>query len=66
MKLITGKYGRQLMDFNHCDDHWKGDVAGHKQSRTFLQCIEGNVLTYMEKLTRGDALLDLKLQTRKN
>lgn len=53
-------------DFNHPDICWKGNTAGHKQSK-FLECTDGNFLTQViEEPKRGHSLTDLILQTSRS
>lgn len=41
--------------FNHPCMCWKGNTAGHKESRKFLECIDNNFLTQViEELMRGE------------
>ncbi|GAB0188096.1 hypothetical protein GRJ2_001274900 [Grus japonensis] len=48
--------------FNHHDICWRDNTARHKQSRRFLECIDGNfLLQVIEKPTRRGAMLDLVL-----
>ena len=49
-------------NFNHPDICWKGNSAGHVQSRRLPECIDDNFLTQVIKEPRReDALLDLIL-----
>ncbi|GAB0204363.1 hypothetical protein GRJ2_002901900 [Grus japonensis] len=49
-------------DFNHPSICWRGNTAGHKQSRRFLECIDDNfLLQVIEEPTRRGAVLDLVL-----
>jgi len=51
-----------LQDFNHPDLCWKDNVAGHKQSRRFLECVGDNfLLQAIEEPTRRGAMLHLVL-----
>ncbi|GAB0187663.1 hypothetical protein GRJ2_001231600 [Grus japonensis] len=44
---------------------WRGNAAGHKQSRKFLECIDDNfLLQVIEEPTRGGAMLDLVLTNK--
>ncbi|GAB0185274.1 F-box only protein 16 [Grus japonensis] len=52
-------------NFNHPGICWKGNTAGHKQSRRFLECVDNNFLTQaIEEPAREDALLDLILTNK--
>uniref|UniRef100_A0A672UTJ2 Reverse transcriptase domain-containing protein n=1 Tax=Strigops habroptila TaxID=2489341 RepID=A0A672UTJ2_STRHB len=52
-------------DFNHSDICWRDGTARHKQSRRFLDCVEGNFLFQaIEEPTRRGAMLDLVLTNR--
>ncbi|GAB0208476.1 hypothetical protein GRJ2_003313300 [Grus japonensis] len=52
-------------DFNHPDICWRGNTAGHKQSRKFLECIDDNFLLQVtEEPTRRGAMLDLVLTNK--
>jgi len=52
-------------DFNLPDVCWKYNTAERKQSRRFLQCMEGNFLMQLvSELTRGGASLDLLFTNR--
>ncbi|GAB0209793.1 hypothetical protein GRJ2_003445000 [Grus japonensis] len=52
-------------DFNHPDICWRGNTAGHKQSRKFLECTDDNFLLQVtEEPTRRDAMLDLVLTNK--
>ncbi|GAB0208941.1 hypothetical protein GRJ2_003359800 [Grus japonensis] len=52
-------------DFNHSDICWRGNTAGHKQSRKFLECIDDNfLLQVIEESTRRGAMLDLVLPNK--
>ncbi|GAB0203750.1 hypothetical protein GRJ2_002840600 [Grus japonensis] len=53
-------------DFNHPDICWRGNAAEHKQSRRFLECIDGNfvLLQMIEEPTRRGAMLDLVLTNK--
>ena len=49
-------------DFNHLEICWDSDTAGGRQSRRFLEPVEGKFLVQvLDGLTRGEALLDLVL-----
>jgi len=49
-------------DFNHPDICWQDNTARHKQSRRFLECIDGNFLLQgTEQTMRRGAILDLVL-----
>ncbi|GAB0208302.1 hypothetical protein GRJ2_003295900 [Grus japonensis] len=53
-------------DFNHPDICWRGNTAGHKQSRKFLECIDDNFLLQVtEEPMRRGAMLDLVLTNKK-
>ncbi|GAB0182816.1 hypothetical protein GRJ2_000746900 [Grus japonensis] len=52
-------------DFNHPDICWRGNTAGHKQSRKFLECVDDNFLLQVtEEPMRRGAMLDLVLTTK--
>ncbi|GAB0209762.1 hypothetical protein GRJ2_003441900 [Grus japonensis] len=52
-------------DFNHPNICWRGNTAGHKQSRKFLECTDDNFLLQVtEEPTRRDAMLDLVLTNK--
>jgi len=52
-------------DFNLPDICWKYNTAERKQSRKFLECVEGNYLTQLvSEPTRGGASLDLLFSHR--
>ncbi|GAB0199653.1 lysine-specific histone demethylase 1A [Grus japonensis] len=52
-------------EFSHPDICWRGNTAGHKQSRRFLECIDHNFLLQVkEEPTRRGAMLDLVLTTK--
>ncbi|GAB0205450.1 hypothetical protein GRJ2_003010600 [Grus japonensis] len=52
-------------DFNHPDICWRGNTAGHKQSRRFLECVDDNfLLQVIEEPTRRGAMLDLLLTNK--
>jgi len=52
-------------NFNLPDICWKYNTAERKQSRRFLQCMEGNFLMQLvSEPTRGGALLDLLFTNR--
>ncbi|GAB0208094.1 hypothetical protein GRJ2_003275100 [Grus japonensis] len=52
-------------DFNHPNICWKGNTAGHKQSRRFLECIDDNFLLQVtEESMRRGAMLDLVLTNK--
>ncbi|GAB0205489.1 hypothetical protein GRJ2_003014500 [Grus japonensis] len=52
-------------DFKHPDICWRGNTAGHKQSRRFLECIDDKfVLEVIEESTRRGAMLDLLLTNK--
>ncbi|GAB0176134.1 hypothetical protein GRJ2_000078600 [Grus japonensis] len=52
-------------DFNHPGICWRGNTAGHKQSRRFLECIDDNfLLQVIEELMRRGAMLDLILTNK--
>ncbi|XP_009879437.1 PREDICTED: general transcription factor IIF subunit 2 [Charadrius vociferus] len=47
-------------DFNHPDIRWRDKTAGHKQSRTFLECVDDKFLLQVtEKPTRRGVMLEL-------
>lgn len=49
------------------DSCWKCNTAGHKQTRRFLECIDGNFLTEMiDKLTQTGVLLNFTSSQEKN
>lgn len=49
-----------LRDFSHLDTFWRGNTAGHKQSRRFLECVDDNfVLQMTEESVKRGAMLDL-------
>lgn len=49
-------------DFSHVDSCRMSDMTGYEQSRTFLGCVNDNVLIQvLYELTRGDFLLDLSM-----
>jgi len=51
-----------LGDFNHPDICWKSIRKSSRQSRRFLECIEGNFLSQLiDTPTRGDTIPDLML-----
>ncbi|GAB0175756.1 hypothetical protein GRJ2_000040800 [Grus japonensis] len=52
-------------DFNHPDICWRGNTAGHKQSRRFLECVDDNFLLQVtgEPVRRG-VMLDLVLTNK--
>jgi len=52
-------------NFNLPDACWKSNPAERKQSRRFLECVEGNFLMQLvSEPTRGGALLDLLFTNR--
>ncbi|PKU48218.1 dtw domain-containing protein 2 [Limosa lapponica baueri] len=52
-------------DFNHPDTCVRDNTAGHKQSRRFLEGIDGNFLLQVtEKPIRRGAILDLVLTNK--
>jgi len=52
-------------DFKHSDTCWKDNTAGHRQSRSFLECVEDNfLLQVIEEPTRRGAMLDLVLTNK--
>lgn len=52
-------------DFNFQDVCWKYGTAERKQSRSFLECVEDNLLTQlMREPTREGTLLDLLFKNR--
>ena len=47
-------------DFNHPNICWRGNTAGHKQSRRFLECVDDDfLLQAIEEPRRRGAMLDL-------
>jgi len=51
-----------VWDFNLPDVFWKYNTAERKQSRRFLECMEGNLLTQLvSEHTRGGASFDCLL-----
>jgi len=53
-------------NLNHHNILWKDYTAELKQSRKFLECTVDNFLAQMiKKLTKGSALLDLRIVTNK-
>jgi len=54
-----------MVDFNLPDIYWKYNTAERKQSRRFLECVDGNFLTQLvSEPTRGGASLDLPFTNR--
>ncbi|GAB0183107.1 hypothetical protein GRJ2_000776000 [Grus japonensis] len=52
-------------DFNHPDICWRDNMAGHKQSRRFLECVDNNFLIQvLEKPIRKGDMLDLVLTNK--
>ncbi|GAB0208385.1 mitochondrial enolase superfamily member 1 [Grus japonensis] len=52
-------------DFDHPNICWKGNTAGHKQSRKFLECVGDNfLLQVIEEPMRRGAMLDLVLTNK--
>ncbi|GAB0210046.1 hypothetical protein GRJ2_003470400 [Grus japonensis] len=52
-------------DFNHSDICWRGNTAGHKESRKILECIDDNfLLQVIEEPTRRGDVLDLVLTNK--
>ncbi|GAB0185700.1 hypothetical protein GRJ2_001035300 [Grus japonensis] len=52
-------------DFKHPNTCWRGNTAGHKQSRRFLECIDDNfLLQVIEEPMRRGAMLDLVLTNK--
>ena len=52
-------------DFNHPNICWRDNTAGHKQSRRFLECVDGNfLLQVIEEPARRGAMLDLVLTNK--
>jgi len=59
--MFTGP-GVLTGDFNHPDTCWRDSIAGHKQSRRFLERTDHKFLLQVtEKPTRRTTLLDLIL-----
>ena len=53
-------------DLNHPDTCWRGNTAGHKQSRRFLECVDDNFpLQVVEEPMRRGAMRDLVLTSKK-
>jgi len=49
-------------DFRYLDICWENNMVSCKQSRSLLECINDNFLVHiLDRLTRGEALLDLVL-----
>jgi len=49
-------------DFRYLDICWENNMVSCKQSRRLLECINDNFLVHiLDRLTRGEALLDLVL-----
>ena len=56
-----------MWKFNHSGICYRGNTAGHNQSRGILECIDDSFLTeVIEELTIGDVLLDLILINKEN
>ncbi|GAB0206060.1 hypothetical protein GRJ2_003071600 [Grus japonensis] len=54
-------------DFNHPDICWRDNTAGHKPSRTFLECADDNFLLQLrEEPRRRSAMLDLILTNKES
>ncbi|GAB0178861.1 hypothetical protein GRJ2_000351400 [Grus japonensis] len=54
-----------MRDANHPDICWRDSTAGHKQSRTFLECVDDNFLLQVtEEPRRRGAMLDLVLTSK--
>jgi len=52
-------------NFSHPDMCWRDNIAGHKQSRRFLECVGDNfLLQVMEELRRTGAMLALVLTNK--
>ena len=52
-------------DFNHPNICWRDNMAGHKQSRRFQECIVDNFLfQVIEEPMRRGAMLDLVLPNK--
>ncbi|GAB0205044.1 mitochondrial enolase superfamily member 1 [Grus japonensis] len=52
-------------DFNHPNICWKDNSKGHKRSRRFLECVDGNfLLQVIEEPMRRSAMLDLILTNK--
>ncbi|GAB0203631.1 hypothetical protein GRJ2_002828700 [Grus japonensis] len=52
-------------DFNHPDICWRDNIAGHKQSRKFLEYVDDNFLfQVIEEPMRRGAMLDLVLTNK--
>ena len=55
-----------MEDFNLLDICWKYNTAERKQSRRFVECVEGNFLTQLvSEPTMGGASLDLLFTKRR-
>jgi len=49
-------------DFRYLDICWENNMVSCKQSRRLMECINDNFLVHiLDRLTRGEALLDLVL-----
>ncbi|PKU27748.1 dtw domain-containing protein 2 [Limosa lapponica baueri] len=56
-----------MWEFNHPNICWRDNTAGHKQSRTFLECVDDSfLLQVIEEPTRRGAMLDLVLTESQN
>ncbi|GAB0205257.1 hypothetical protein GRJ2_002991300 [Grus japonensis] len=54
-----------MENFSHPDICWRGNTAGHKQSRKFLECTDDNVLLQaIEESMRRGTTLDLVLTNK--
>ncbi|TRZ07523.1 hypothetical protein HGM15179_019577, partial [Zosterops borbonicus] len=54
-----------MEDFNHLDVCWRENMAGHKQFRKFLKCVDDNfLLQVIKEPTRRSAVLDLVLTNK--
>ncbi|KAM9591189.1 uncharacterized protein ACIBXB_006085 isoform 1-T2 [Morphnus guianensis] len=52
-------------DFKHPNICWRDNMAGHKQSRRFLECVDDNfLLQVIEEPMRRGAMLDLVLTNK--
>ncbi|GAB0179072.1 hypothetical protein GRJ2_000372500 [Grus japonensis] len=52
-------------DFSHPHIYWRDDIAGYKQSRRFLECVDDNfLLQVIENSKRKGAMLDLVLTNK--
>jgi len=52
-------------DFGHPNTCWRDSTVGHKQSRSFVECIDDSFLLHViEEPTRRGAMLDLVLTNK--